>query len=139
MILRSIVLTVLFALSAPVQAKCSPDSEPITLAGRLTSRIFPSPPNYASTSKGDRPETFWVLRLPEATCVAFAARENGGSAVRTRIMQLILRPEQYVAQKHLVGKQVRVTGRPLERISGHHHTAILLDEVSIDAIALAKP
>lgn len=139
MIHRSVVLAVLLVLSEPAQAKCSPDSQPMTVVGQLVSRTFPGPPNYANISDGDRPDTFWLLRLPKATCVAFAAQENGVRLSRTRIIQLVLRPEQYVTYKGLMGKEVRITGRPFAQISGYHHAAILLDDVSIHAIPLTKP
>src|ERR1051326_1436812 len=48
--------------------KCLAYSSPVTLSGKLTSRIFPGPPNYTSIRRGDQKETAILLILPAAIC-----------------------------------------------------------------------
>jgi hypothetical protein len=46
--------------------------EPIVVAlhGTLVRKTFAGPPNYSDISKGDKPETSWLLTLDSPICMA---------------------------------------------------------------------
>jgi hypothetical protein len=100
----------------------------VTVRGTLERKTFPGPPNYESARKGDKPETYWILELPQAVCVAEDSREPDLDPARANIsrIQLVLTPEMYAAYKALVGRKVMASGTLFGAISGHHHTPVLL-------------
>lgn len=98
----------------------------VVIDGVIERRMFPGPPNYESVEAGDRPETYWLLKLEAPICVdgppdELNAREEGVSQV-----QLSLRAEQYSEFERFVGERARATGTLTHAISGHHHTPVLL-------------
>ena len=50
--------------------KCLDYETPVTLTGRLHSRVFAGPPNYESIRHGDMKEVAILLKLDEPTCTA---------------------------------------------------------------------
>jgi hypothetical protein len=101
--------------------------EPATvrLTGVLRRTVFPGPPNYESVAEGDTPEQYWVLALSNPICVAANSESEFNVAESdVRHVQLIL--ADYAKYKHLVGRRVVVKGRLVHAITGHHHTAVLL-------------
>ena len=91
-------------------------------------KTFPGPPNYESVQKRDVPETYWLLDLSNDLCVNEDTIEPdlnpAQSAVRE--IQLVIKPERYVRQKRLVGRNVLVTGTLFGGHTGHHHTPVLM-------------
>ena len=53
------------------------------LTGTIKRVVFPGPPNYESVTRGDKPETCWVLYLPKKVCVDAGpeAKSDGNDAV----------------------------------------------------------
>src|SRR5262245_47035155 len=41
----------------------------VRLTGTFVRKTFPGPPEYEDVRKGDRPEIYWLLRLPSPICV----------------------------------------------------------------------
>ncbi|HEV7376730.1 MAG TPA: DUF4431 domain-containing protein [Pyrinomonadaceae bacterium] len=103
----------------------------VQLTGTISRKTFPGPPNYESVRRGDKPETYWILHLARPICTT-AGVDNDAESNVTEI-QLILTPKQYALYKKFVGARarVRVTGKLLHAISGHHHTQVLLELASM--------
>jgi hypothetical protein len=107
-----------------------------TLAGVVAQKTFSGGPNYESLSKGDKPETVWLLQLPRAICVKgdkdpLNEAENGVSS-----LQLVLSPEQIQKMNDLAGKNVSVEGTLFHSHTGHHHTKVLL---TVSAVKSSLP
>jgi hypothetical protein len=91
-----------------------------TLAGMLVEITFPGPPNFESVAGGDSPETVMTLALPQPLCWSF---EN--HVFHAQVIQLIGNAAK--SAKSLAGREVKATGMLREAMTGHDHTAIVLE------------
>ena len=128
-----LLLTTSFYVSAQRQECLAYDPEVVQLIGTISKQTFPGPPNYESVRKGDKPETYWVLNLPDTVCTQPSADNDGEYKVTD--LQLILTPKQYALYRKFVARRTRVnvTGKLSHAITGHHHTPVLMEVVSITA------
>lgn len=126
-ILAAIALAVAFAfLTSPAGARClTYEPTVVTLAGDLTSKTVPGPPNYVSIARGDLPEKIFILKLAEPVCVSAdpSSRQNSESHASVAEVQLSVPPEKARAY---VGKRVRASGALFSARTGHHRTPVLL-------------
>ena len=69
----------------------------VKIEGTLISKTFPGPPNYTSVKKGDRPETYWLIRVRQPICVDQDPREPdlGEAHQNVRLVQLVVKPDVY--------------------------------------------
>ncbi|WP_448951603.1 DUF4431 domain-containing protein [Labrys neptuniae] len=105
-------------------ADCLTYGSPTTLTGTLISKVFPGPPNYESVAEGDSPETAYLLKLDRPTCVAAGHTESGEEAVASvDEIQLV----RIKGATRNMGKHIMVIGDLFPGLTGHHHTAVLLD------------
>jgi len=100
----------------------------IKLSGNLTRKVYPGPPNYESTQKGDRPEAGWYLDLDKAICVDEDKADPQLNPAHTdlRTIQLVVSPELYRKYRSIVGKHVIAVGTLFGEHTAHHHTPVLL-------------
>lgn len=100
----------------------------VKLSGTLVRKTFPGPPNYENIHRGDRPETYWLLKLSQPVCVNEDKSEPSLNPAHDdiRSVQLVLTGEAYKKYKTLVGKRVVATGTLFGEHTGHHHTPVLL-------------
>ena len=101
----------------------------VKLVGTLVRETFPGPPNYANVQKGDRPETYWLLKLAHPVCVEADKTDDSvnRAQMEIRMIQLVFTDSTgYKKYKDLVSKEVVATGKLFGSISGHHHTSVLL-------------
>ncbi|MCQ8115936.1 DUF4431 domain-containing protein [Methylomonas rosea] len=106
---------------------------PVMLAGTLEIQSFYGPPNYGETPRLDANETQAILRLSAPICVEanpalYAEKEQH----QTQVTVVPLKNENL---KDYDGKQTRVKGRLFHAVTGHHHTAVL---VEIERIEILK-
>ena|ERR1051326_5448823 len=109
--------------------KCLPYSSPVTLSGKLTSRIFPGPPHYTSIRRGDQKETAILLILPAAICTTGNDPEGidvPESGLRD-IQIAVTKDGDWPTVRRLIGKRATVTGTLFHAHTGHHRTRVLLD------------
>jgi hypothetical protein len=94
----------------------------------LIRKTFPGPPGYESVRDGDRPETYWLLDLPQPICLNVDKYNPDVNFAQQNVrrVQLVLDPSFYKRYKDLVGKRVVATGTMFAGHTGHHHTAALL-------------
>ncbi|PZR31561.1 DUF4431 domain-containing protein [Caulobacter segnis] len=111
--------------------QCLPHGGPQRLAGVLVAHTFPGPPNFESIKDGDTPERYWLLRLGKALCVSPDGDDPDSGAKDVREIQLILTPEDFARYRPLLGKPIVAEGEFMSPMSGHHHTAILLEGVRL--------
>ena len=109
------------------------EPEIVELVGTMKRHIFPGPPNFESVKGGDRAEKYWVLHLSKPICVASVEPDSHGINVpETNVRQLQLNQVDYKGGKHLLGKRVKVKGRLVHAITGHHHTNVMLEVLSVE-------
>jgi hypothetical protein len=124
-----LLLSLSCLITAPVSAECMKDGAVVSLKGKLGRETFPGAPNYTSIANGDEPETVWILTLPAPQCFSVISMEDGSllnSLPMTRF-QLVVSEEQYKLKRNLLDRTVVVKGVIFQGISGHHHTAALID------------
>jgi hypothetical protein len=121
----------IYTAYASAQGCLSYEVAGVRLTGTISRKTFPGPPNYESIRRGDEPETYWILHLARPICTVAAPDNDAESNVNA--IQLILAPKQYALYKKFVGgrARVRVTGKLLHAITGHHHTQVLLELTSM--------
>ena len=69
----------------------------VKIAGTLTRKSFPGPPNYESVRKGDRAETYWFVELHSPVCVTEDKADPDLNPSQDRVgkIQLVLDPDAY--------------------------------------------
>jgi hypothetical protein len=118
-----------FAAAAQQQECLAYEPAVVQLIGTISKKTFPGPPNYESIKKGDKPETYWVLDLPDTVCTQASGDNEAVDAVTD--LQLILTQKQYALYRKFLGRRVNVTGRLSRAITGHHHTPVLMEVTGI--------
>ena len=109
------------------------EPEVVELVGTMKRHVFPGPPNFESVIGGDTPENYWVLHLLKPICVVPTESDTHGiNEPETGVNQLQLNQIDYKGSKHLLGKRVKVKGRLLHAITGHHHTKVMLEVISVE-------
>lgn len=109
----------------------------VTLTGRLSSRVFPGPPNYESVKKGDTAERAYLLHLDAPVDVAGKAQNEFDQPQRNlRDFQLAPTSDAlFAAARRMVGRRVIVTGTLFGEHTGHHHTPVL---ISVERLRSAR-
>lgn len=118
-----------FDASAQRQACLAYEPEVVQLIGTIRKKTFPGPPNYESIRKGDKPETYWVLHLPDSVCTEPSGDNDGEDRVTD--LQLTLTQKQYALYRKFIGRKVNVTGKLSHATTGHHHTPVLMEVTGI--------
>ena len=106
-----------------------------SLHGTLLRRNFAGPPNYQNIYKGDKAETFWLLKLESSICVARdrANPDLNPSQKNVREVQLVINNKGDNEKANaLLGKRVVATGTLFGAHTGHHHTPVLLTVTYLD-------
>lgn len=124
----SVCLSWLATPSLAIAADCLRYDHPsTTLTGIVTQQTFFGPPNFGETPEIDRRETQAVLMLAAPICVE---ANNEEDAERNQL-QVTLVPRIKISLNAFDGKHVTVTGKLFHAHTGHHHTPLLLEMVSI--------
>ncbi|MGA3302138.1 MAG: hypothetical protein ABSC72_02495 [Methylovirgula sp.] len=111
--------------------------ETLKLSGMLSHKIFPGPPNYENTRKGDRPEPAYILTLDKPVCASGISVGKDKPLVSTEpfsTIHLLFDGNKDIARelKRLVGKRVTVQGENGdEAFTGHHHAPFIMDVKAI--------
>jgi hypothetical protein len=110
-----------------------PDS--VSIEGIAYSKVFPGPPNYEDTSKGDKFEKQWIIKLDKNICVNGSRKDdpNIESERNVKLVQLVvLEKEQRDALKKTRGSKIRVKGVLYHAYDAHHRTRILIKVKNIE-------
>ncbi len=121
--------------SASAQKCFEYDGPTVTLTGKLTSKVFPGPPNYESIRKGDQKETATILIVTRPICTTTKDPESHGDPERgQRAIQLVvLKHEIWPIIRRLMGKRATVSGTLFHWNTGHHHTKVLMEVAQVRA------
>lgn len=127
-VMYCVCLVLLSIPSAALAEACLRYGTPaVTLSGIVTQQTFFGPPNFGETPEIDRRETQAVLMLAAPICVEANSEED---AERNQL-QVTLVPRIKISLNAFDGKHVTVTGKLFHAHTGHHHTPLLLEMVSI--------
>jgi uncharacterized protein DUF4431 len=109
----------------------------VRLMGTLVRKTFPGPPEYKDLSRGDRPETYWLLVLSQPACVDEDSVQPDLNPAHDNIrtMQLVVSEELNKKYKYLVGRRIVATGTLFGEHTAHHRTPVLL---TVKTMAAAK-
>jgi hypothetical protein len=121
--------------NAPSAACLSYEPAVVNVAGTLTRKTFPGPPNYESVRNGDIAEVYWFVELRSPVCVLEdkADPDLNPSQDQVREVQLVLESAMYRTYNGLIGRQVTAQGTLFGAHTGHHHTPVLLTVKSIES------
>jgi hypothetical protein len=115
-------------IGSPVRAaeRCLPyEPAVVELTGTLGREVFPGPPNYEDTTRGDRPEEGFYLHLARPICTGAAADEEPRTGVG--LIQVLLAESAYATLTVPRGTDtVTLRGTLSGAVSGHHHAPLLL-------------
>jgi len=131
-------LCVMIGLGVPAHAACVDvrQSEPLSFKGTLSYRVFPGPPNYEDTKKGDKPEPAYIIKLDAPICAT--GDEFLDSKQNFDRIQLLMDDSSQAGRtlwqglRKLDGKHVLATGKSgFGAQTGHHHAPLLMTLVGI--------
>ena len=106
----------------------------VELQGRLVEKTFPGPPNYDSIKGGDKAESGIYLTLNEPIDVTSDLSKSSDYRDDTeknlKLIQMIVFNDNLfpVIRKFIKSKEVvTLKGRLTHRLTGHHHTPVLIE------------
>jgi len=133
--LAIVFLLVPGSYSSAAAQKCLEYGPTVAVTGKLSSRIFPGPPNYMSIRKGDQKETVILLTLTQPVCTT--GNDPAGIDVPEKglrnIQLAITKDEDWPVIRRLLGKRVTVSGTLFHAHTGHHRTKVLMDVSQVRA------
>jgi hypothetical protein len=100
------------------QASCL-NYGPASLTGRVVRQTYAGPPDYESTTRGDRPVVYYGLQLDYTLCIADSTVVGRG----TRELQLEWSAGDPAA---LLGKKVTVTGELIRGGARHDKRDVIV-------------
>ena len=100
------------------QAACVPYG-PASLTGRVVRQTYAGPPDYESTTRGDRPIVIYLLQLDYTLCVA----ESQVVGLGTRELQLEWSAGDPAS---LLGKRVTVSGELIRGGARHDKRFVIV-------------
>ncbi len=107
------------------------EGQEIELIGFVWREAFPGPPNYESFET-DSIETYWMFVLPEEIALFTSDLEYGGifKIEGIKKLQLLVNPEFYKENKHIVLTNINIKGKLYCSRTGHHHGDALFEVIS---------
>ena len=111
--------------------------DPVILSGIVTNRTFYGPPNYGENPDTDSRETQGILVLSKPICVD--KNPNGYDEAEKNQLEVTLVPNSKTNLKDYLGKQVTVHGKLFHAFTGHHHTPVLIEIISIEKTGDDQP
>ncbi len=122
--LASALLLALAAADADAACFDLSKSEPHSLTGLLSQRIFPGVPGFQDVRRGDAPEPGYLLQLPEAICLT--GDEFADPATMFSEVQLVETDKTASAMRALADHNVTVElTQPMAAMTGHHHRPLV--------------
>ncbi len=126
---------ILLLCSSAVAQKCFEYGPTVALTGKVSSRVFPGPPNYSSIRKGDQKETLILLTLTKPICTS-GDDPAGVDVPEKGVLDLqlaITKDEDWAAIRRLIGKRATVNGILFHGHTAHHRTRLLMSVLQVSA------
>jgi hypothetical protein len=100
----------------------------VSLTGTVVRQVYAGPPDYESVTKGDEPQTIWILQLDRSVCVE--AVSGSTRLYNEREVQLEVTPDNVTQYRALLGQKIIATGRLLPGGARHDKRLVLApDEI----------
>lgn len=110
------------------------EPEVVKLEGIVETQTFPGRPNYESIKNGDEIEEGLYLRLNQSINVLVMPNDNVNEVENNvKIIQIVDRNDADW-QKLKKGGRFRITGMLFHRLTGHHHSRVLIDVQQIEEL-----
>lgn len=117
---KPLLIAVFLTATTVANAECLPADPAVVHVNGVLKRItFAGRPNYEDISKGDEPETYFVLFLNNPVCLADTDQTSASE------LQLFLRPEQYDQFRPKLNHAIALSGSLWHAETGHHHTPLM--------------
>jgi hypothetical protein len=142
----------LFLFAVVISFPCAYSANPVLyyeptiveLIGSIEQQTFPGPPNYESIVAGDRIEKGWYLKLSSPVDVEKTKNDDPSTNSETernvKIMQLTWHRSPEFKEKIRAatksGKKMCIKGHLFHRLTGHHHSRVLM---WVDSLEEIKP
>ena len=113
------------------------DPKTVELAGVIETQTFPGPPNYESIKGGDEIENGWYLKLLEPVTVVADNPQTGlGEETQSniKILQMAIDYSKIPEKTLPIGKKVKVKGKLFSRLTGHHHSRVLINVAEVNQV-----
>lgn len=111
---------------------CVVSDSHVSVKGRISTKVFPGPPNYTDISEGDKPLTYWILKTEKPLC-AYSSEMVPNYLKRIspqNEFQLVI--SDYEKYRNKLGRLVTVNGVPYPSHTGYHQTPLLITVTNIE-------
>jgi hypothetical protein len=101
----------------------------VVLRGKLARQVFPGRPNFADVRKGDEPEDSLILHLTKPICVNDNTSVDMTADAESNVQEVqlvVANSDDWKKVAALAGSEIAVSGSLFHRVTGHHHTAVLI-------------
>jgi uncharacterized protein DUF4431 len=115
------------------QTNCLPYAPALVeLRGTLIRQTYPGTREDKGIPQGDKPETAWLLKLPQPVCVDVDAKDPDLNPAQPAIQRIQLVFDKVKEPRGSnAGKPVKVQGSLFGGHTGHHHTLVLLNVTAL--------
>jgi hypothetical protein len=110
------------------------EPEVVKLEGIVETQTFPGRPNYESIKNGDEIEKGPYLRLRQPINVLVMPNDNVNEKENNVKIIQIVDGNDADWQKLKKGGRFRITGMLFHRLTGHHHSRVLIDVKQIEEL-----
>jgi hypothetical protein len=114
----------------------------VTLTGVIKLKTFPGSPNYESVAAGDDVETCPYLFLDHPIDAVVPKNDTNPEdqlEKNVKIIQVASAGDDDNWNDKYVGQHVRVTGTLYHRLTGHHHTRVLINSTHFEIAEPKRP
>ena len=108
--------------------------ETVELKGKIERQTFPGLPNYESIARGDSPERGFYLRIDNPIDLIARKQDEDSNAQdekNVKIVQLAIVSKDPTVEQRLEkapkGTHFTLIGHLFHRLTGHHHSRVLLE------------
>jgi hypothetical protein len=122
--LASVIAAAAMCMPQPASALQCIEYGPVRLVGTLVRQTYAGPPDFESVTKGDEPQTIWVLQLEERACVY--SRSRAEREYEQDEIQLEVSPVQIKAYQQLLGQRLIVEGDLIRGGARHEKRLVLV-------------
>jgi hypothetical protein len=120
---------VMYAVTGVVSNCLDYQPSQVVLRGKLARQVFPGRPNFADLRKGDEPEDSLILHLTKPICVNDNTLVDMTADAESNVQEVqlvVANNDDWKKASPLAGREITVSGSLFHRVTGHHHTAVLI-------------
>jgi hypothetical protein len=105
------------------------------ISGTLKAEMYYGPPNYGDSPETDSKEYSYILYPDHAiNVIQKSNKKDDFNFTTNNVVKFQLAPISDISLHSLVGKKIKVTGTFFCKLTGHHHTDVLLAVTKAESI-----